>query len=82
MIASGYYFSFLLFGFLVSWSFGARGSAGEMGGASRRPDNSGFGEYLQTCSNAFYQKFLRFSKSTAARKGVKGERNCCCYFVD
>jgi hypothetical protein len=36
----------------------SRGRTNSMGGALRRPANSGIGANLQNCSNLFYQKLL------------------------
>jgi len=45
-----------------------------MGGALRRPANSGIGANLQNCSNLFYQKLLIRAAPAAARKrGLRGK---------
>src|SRR3989344_4552532 len=49
-----------------------------MGGAARRPANSGIGAIDPNRSNIFYQKLLnRTSSGGGKEKGLKGKRNCC-----
>src|SRR3989344_3231020 len=48
-----------------------------MGGAARRPANSGIGAIVPNRSNIFYQKLLnRTSSGGGKEKGLKGKRNC------
>src|SRR3989344_580420 len=48
-----------------------------MGGAARRPANSGIGATVPNRSNIFYQKLLnRTSSGGGKEKGLKGKRNC------
>ncbi len=71
----------LLFSFRPKSS---RGRANSMGGALRRPANSGIGANLQNRSNLFYQKLLMIESSGGGKKkGLKGKMNCrhclrCC----
>ena len=49
-----------------------------MGGAARRPANSGIGAIVPNRSNLFYQKLLMIESSGGGKeKGLKGKRNCC-----
>jgi hypothetical protein len=61
---------FLIFGSPIPFrQKSPRRRSNSLGGASRRPANSGMGAYLQNCSNLFYQKLLKnVSSGSGGRK--------------